>query len=391
MKKTLLLLTALLTLGTTICYGTLSATYAPVSYTGNGATEFAFPYSFFEKSDLIVYRVDADGVQTVLVEGSGTGKYTIFAANNDYSSGATVTTGSTYTDGQITIERSVPYGQELSIGGDFVPAKPLEQQLDKLAAQTQQTKDEIGRTITIPVTDSASLTTVLPAAAERASKLLACDSLGNIIAQSAVDSGTIVAGDGIDVSVANVIAVDFDGTTITTNASAEIEVPDGGIDSDQIADDAITTDKIPNASILQQKMIPLAGRVILGNAGATPNVPTSLVFSDDETLGSDSADDLVSERAIKAYVDGASSFTTNGYHISASGLIIQWGNFESTAASGTTTFPTNFPTDCLTVVGQNEESAGGTGRFAPHTFTTNQFSWGNTANTTDNHWMAIGY
>jgi hypothetical protein len=282
-------------------------------------------------------------VQTVLVEGSGAGKYTIFAANNDYSSGATVTTGSTYTDGQITIERSVPYGQELSIGGDFVPAKPLEQQLDKLAAQTQQTKDEIGRTITIPVTDSASLTTVLPAAAERASKLLACDSLGNIIAQSAVDSGTIVAGDGIDVSVANVISADI----YTNNmrfVNGEIGIAVGGVQTTNIYDGDVTTAKIDDGAVTLAKMADLEPEYVIGRTfpvtGTPEKVaivgsPISAILIDDDTLSDDSDRAGATQGSIKAYVDGISNLSATGYQVFASGLVLQWG--VTNVAGGATT------------------------------------------------------
>jgi len=86
-----------------------------------------------------VVVTESGGDSTTLIEGAGAGKYTVYAANSDYSSGARITTGTTYdSDYTITISRAVPYAQELDIGGDFVPAEPLEAQLDKLAAQIQQ-------------------------------------------------------------------------------------------------------------------------------------------------------------------------------------------------------------------------------------------------------------
>ena len=123
-----------------ICTATLSAGYTPATFACNGSTtNFSVTWSFWSSSDLVVKVTDGDGTETTLTEGAGAGKYTIYAANSDYSSGARISTGTTYdSDYTITIFRSVPYTQELDIGGDFVPAEPLEQQLDKLAAQIQQ-------------------------------------------------------------------------------------------------------------------------------------------------------------------------------------------------------------------------------------------------------------
>jgi len=125
---------------TSICFAILSASYAPVTFECNGSvTTFYVTWTFWETSDLVVKVTDGDGLVTTLTEGSGAGKYSVYAANNDYSSGARITTGTTYdSDHTLTIFRSVPYGQTLDIGGDFIPAEPLEQQLDRLAAQIQQ-------------------------------------------------------------------------------------------------------------------------------------------------------------------------------------------------------------------------------------------------------------
>ncbi len=296
MKK----LAIILALIASVSYATLSTTYAPVSFTGNGATEFAFPYTFFAKSDLIVHRVTAEGVSSVLVEGSGAGKYTIYAANNDYTGGATVTTGSTYTDGQITIERFVPYGQQLSINGDFVPAKPLEQQLDKLAAQTQQVKNEISRTITIPVTDDASISTELPNAAARASKLVGCDEVGNFISVSAVGSGTIVEGDGVNVSTGNVISVDINtnGLEFTSSAVA-LNIDTSTL---EFSGGEIVVVTVPDEAITLAKMADMGDYKLLGNVSGASATPAEVEVIDDDSMATAASNNLSSAESIVAYV-----------------------------------------------------------------------------------------
>lgn len=123
-----------------VCGATVSDNYTPLSYTCNGSTtNFTVSWPFWETDDLIVTVTDSDGVITTLTEGAGAGKYQVYAANSDYTSGARVYTGTAYASGNtVTIYRNVDYDQELSIGGDFVPAKPLERQLDKIVAQIQQ-------------------------------------------------------------------------------------------------------------------------------------------------------------------------------------------------------------------------------------------------------------
>ena len=93
----------------------LTDTYTPEQYTITGTvTQFSVGWPFFETTDLVVTITSPAGIDTVLTEGSGAGKYTVSAINNDYSNGCTVTTGTAYGDGyKITIERSVPYGRGL--------------------------------------------------------------------------------------------------------------------------------------------------------------------------------------------------------------------------------------------------------------------------------------
>ncbi len=233
MRKTLLFLLA----SASLTFGVLSAGYSPVSYDCTGATSFAFEYQFFEEDDLLVYRIEEDGTKTLLSEGTNAGEYSVYAPNNDYSEGATITTVSTYTNGRIVIAREVDYGQELSIGGDFVPAKPLEQQLDKLAAQIQQVKDSVGRTLVFPATDPAGFTNEFPIFEARAGKIASFDDSGNLTVIDPVNSGTISVDD---------VTIEQDGQTL--------QVKDGGIDTAQLADNAVTEAKIETGAVITSKI-----------------------------------------------------------------------------------------------------------------------------------------
>lgn len=292
----------LVLISVTCSYATLSTTYAPAQYNCDGSTtEFTFGYPFFETSDLEVYLVtSATGETNKLVEGAGAGKYTVYAPNADYSSGARITTGTAYANTyRLVIARNVPYGQQLDINGDFVPAEPLEQELDKLAAQIQQVKDNIGRTITAPVTDPASITLQLPAAEERANQIAYFDSNGSLASIPFINSG-VIYGDGatIDISTGNVISVKskaIDNDKLSVAVSNRIY---------NIADNAITSSKIAAGAVTLDKLV--------GYTNAISGTSTT----------------LVTEVAVKNYVDNfnsGSSLATNGYQKLPSGLIMMWG------------------------------------------------------------------
>src|SRR6056297_1739929 len=282
-------------------FATLSSTYEPAQYDANGSTT-AFPvtWSFFDTSDVIVYVTDSDGDTTILTEGSGAGKFTVTAPNNDYSDGATITTGTTYPSGtSITIERSVAYGQDLDIVGDFIPGDPLETALDKIAAQNQQVKEEIGRTLTIPVTDPTGLTNEFPSAESRAGKIASFDSNGNVTVIDPVDSGTISVDD---------VTIEQDGTTL--------QIVDGGVDTTQIADDAVTTAKVNDKAITPAKLSSVTGsdtNIITGTKGNNGQlvgwdasgdaVDSGYDVTDNDSLGTSYAT-LATQGNIKSYIDG---------------------------------------------------------------------------------------
>jgi len=266
----------------------LSADYEPEQYACNGSTT-AFPatWGFFNTTDLIVTLTDSDGDDTILAEGSGAGKYTVTAPNNDYSSGATITTGTTYASGnQITIERSVPEGQDLEIVGDFIPAEPLEQALDKLAAQIQQVGDEVGRTLTIPSTDDPAITTQLPNATTRAGKLASFDALGNATVADPVDSGTILVDD---------VTIEQDGQTL--------QVKDGGITTAKLYDGDVTTAKLDDEAVTLAKMADLGDMKVIGNVSGASATPAEVAIIDDDTLATATDTNIPTAESVKAYAD----------------------------------------------------------------------------------------
>jgi hypothetical protein len=139
---------------------TISTIENKVSYNGNGVTTvFAFPYLFFENTDLDVYRVDSLGTLTLLTL---TTDYTVTGAGAE--SGGTVTMVVPPATGtQLLIVRTLDLVQETDyIEGDPFPAETHERALDRLTMIAQQIQEQTGRALTLPV-QSSGVSAELPA------------------------------------------------------------------------------------------------------------------------------------------------------------------------------------------------------------------------------------
>lgn len=162
---------------------TVATTSSSVTAQGNGVTTL-FNYAFIIPTinDVVVSVVDntvSPATVTVLTSSQfditglgdadgGTVEYPLM--------GSPLATGFT-----ITIERSVPYQQLVSIAnqGNFYP-QVTEQALDNLEMQIQQVVGQVDRAIHFPSVDPSSLSAELPPAADRANQVCAFDSLGNV-------------------------------------------------------------------------------------------------------------------------------------------------------------------------------------------------------------------
>lgn len=176
---------------------TISTTYAPVQYTGNGVTTvFAFPYVFFDDTDLIV---SFDGV----VQSTG---YTISGGSGEDGD---VTFSTAPTSGVIvTIELSLPYTQEDDyVENQAFPADTLERGLDKAAIRDQQLNASIGRAVKYPLTISGITSFDMPAPVD-----------GAAIVFDGVD-GTLVASDTYIADAISDATAGVTGTSLITATS----------------------------------------------------------------------------------------------------------------------------------------------------------------------------
>lgn len=155
-------------------------------YTANGVnTIFAFPYKFFEGTDLKVY------VGTTLK--TLTTDYTVqgIPPGSFYGGGNVVFGAAPASLSVVTIVRNVPRTQS-SDYQDYpnyaAAADVFENDLDRRAMCEQELADEISRILKIPETDPIGLDMTLPTAGARANKFGAYDASGKPIAAAGMAS-----------------------------------------------------------------------------------------------------------------------------------------------------------------------------------------------------------
>ena len=159
---------------------TVSSTTVKNSYSGNGSTtQFAYGYKIFADSDLIVIIRSAAGTETVKTL---TTHYTVAGAGDASGGSITFTTGNTPASGEtVVIIREVPQTQAIDyIANDPFPAESHEEGLDRATMTTQQVQEELNRSIKLSRTNTMTSTEFTVGATDRANKILAFDSSGEI-------------------------------------------------------------------------------------------------------------------------------------------------------------------------------------------------------------------
>jgi hypothetical protein len=157
---------------------TVSSATQKVQYNGNGSTTvFAYTFKVFDQNDLTVIVRSAAGTETVKTI---TTHYTVSGVGS--AGGGNVTMLTAPIAGEtLTILREQDLTQELDlVENDPFPAQSLEDALDKLIFMVQQHSEEIDRSIKASRTNTISSTEFTVSAADRASKVFAFDSAGEL-------------------------------------------------------------------------------------------------------------------------------------------------------------------------------------------------------------------
>ncbi len=157
---------------------TVSSTTTKNSYSGNGSTTtFAYGFKIFADADLTVILRASTGAETVQ---SLTTHYSVTNAGN--ANGGNVVFGTAPASGvTVVIRRNMAITQATDyVANDPFPAATHEDALDRLTFINQQMQEEVDRSIKLSRTNTMTSTEFTTSATDRASKILAFDSSGEL-------------------------------------------------------------------------------------------------------------------------------------------------------------------------------------------------------------------
>jgi len=160
---------------------TVSTTIIKNFHNGNGsATNFAYQFRILQDTDLLVIiRTNSTGAETTKTLST---HYTVAGAGDASGGSITFTSGNVPASGEtVVIRRNVPQTQAIDyIANDPFPAETHEEGLDRGTMVAQQVAEESDRSIKLSRTNTMTSTEFTVGATDRANKILAFDSSGEI-------------------------------------------------------------------------------------------------------------------------------------------------------------------------------------------------------------------
>ncbi len=159
---------------------TVSSTTVKNSYSGNGSNDtFVYGFKIFADTDLEVIIRSATGTETIKTL---TTHYTVTGAGSASGGNVVFTAGNIPTATEtVVVRREVPQTQAIDyIANDPFPAESHEEGLDRATMTIQQLQEEVNRSIKLSATNTMTSTEFTVGATDRANKILAFDSSGEI-------------------------------------------------------------------------------------------------------------------------------------------------------------------------------------------------------------------
>ena len=160
---------------------TVSSTTTKNSYSGNGSNDtFAYGFKIFDDDDItVIIRTDATGTETVKTK---TTHYTVTNVGNASGGNVVFTGGNIPASGETVVLRRTSAQTQTTdyVANDPFPAATHEDALDKLTFLAQEQQEELDRAIKISRTNTMTSTEFTVGATDRANKVLAFDSSGEI-------------------------------------------------------------------------------------------------------------------------------------------------------------------------------------------------------------------
>ena len=159
---------------------TISSTTVKNSYSGNGSNDtFVYGFKIFDNTDLQVIIRSAAGTETTKTL---TTHYTVTGVGSASGGNVVFTSGNIPTSTEtVVLIRNVPQTQAIDyIANDPFPAETHEEGLDRATMTTQQVQEELNRSIKLSRTNTMTSTEFTTSATDRANKILAFDSSGEL-------------------------------------------------------------------------------------------------------------------------------------------------------------------------------------------------------------------
>jgi hypothetical protein len=160
---------------------TVSTTIIKNFHNGNASTtNFAYQFRILEDTDLLVIiRTNSTGAEATKTLST---HYTVAGAGDASGGSITFTAGNIPASGEtVVIRRNVPQTQAIDyIANDPFPAETHEEGLDRSTMVAQQVAEESNRSIKLSRTNTMTSTEFTVGATDRANKILAFDSAGEI-------------------------------------------------------------------------------------------------------------------------------------------------------------------------------------------------------------------
>jgi hypothetical protein len=157
---------------------TISTTTIKNSYSGDGSTTvFNYTFKITDEDHVEVLTRASDGTE---VTKTITTDYTVSGVGD--ANGGSVTFGTAPASGlTVILRRDTPQTQGMDlIENDPLPANTLEDAHDKIMSVAQELQEEVDRSIKLSRTNTMTSTEFTVGASDRANKVLAFDSLGEI-------------------------------------------------------------------------------------------------------------------------------------------------------------------------------------------------------------------
>ena len=161
---------------------TISTTIIKNSYSGDGsATAFTYAFKIADATFIeVIVKTNTTGAESVRAIGTGSTNYAVTGVGE--AAGGTVTFVTAPTSAEtVILRRSTTQTQALDlIENDNLPANSLENAFDKNLSLIQELQEQINRAIKLSRTNTISSTEFTVTATNRANKILAFDSSGEI-------------------------------------------------------------------------------------------------------------------------------------------------------------------------------------------------------------------